>query len=419
MAALLAVLLFLRKRHSTIRIDNWLYAFGFIIITTTVSSLPRTESPMHLVYHLLELYFEMLTCLAFVYAAEMSHASGKLRDSYLLWNGPAMLALMLVYGWYISTPWVYAVIIAVGVVAACFSLLSLPGRRLTALYQLGVWIYAAFLLHMQGHLYDHVLGYIYLRRLTYSMLCFAYILAAVTCLTKLPKRSIGKITIATGMLIWAACSALHSWSITQPAYRTLVDQTWDMQKFLIATGLLLFLLEEQLASTQWLALHDQLTGLANRYLLEDRLRHAIATAHRAGTGLTVFLFDLNGFKNINDTYGHRAGDLLLKHITTTLQASLRETDTLARMGGDEFVLIAPGMQELPGIERLSRFILDSIAAPLDFTDHKTLSITGSIGYAVYPKDVLKSSSEDPSNQLLDLADRRMYALKHEQADRII
>ncbi len=410
MALLLVVLLLLRKRHATLRIDSWLLAFGFIIIATTAASLPRPHTDLRLFYHFLQLVFEMLAGLTFIYGAEALHSSGKPRDAYLLWNGPAMLALMVVYSWYIGAHWVYIIIITIGMIAACASFFFLSGRRFTALCQLAVWIYAAYLLHRQGNLYDPVVYYVYLRTATYTMLCFVYLLVAATCLQRLPKRSIGKFTIVTGMLIWAVCSVLHSWSLSQPQLHILVNQTWDMQKFLIATGLLLFLLEEQVASTQWLALHDQLTGLANRRLLEDLLPYAISTANRGKTSLTLFLFDLNDFKDINDTHGHRGGDSLLQHITAILKARLRETDTLARIGGDEFVLVAPGLQEPADIQSFLQFIHESIESPL-YLDEKVVTITGSIGYAVYPNDVLHTTPEDSANQLLELADRRMYLLK--------
>src|SRR6202022_3990065 len=95
----------------------------------------------------------------------------------------------------------------------------------------------------------------------------------------------------------------------------------------------------------WMARYDILTGLANRGVFAEALQHEIARAHRDGTSFAVLYLDLDQFKDINDTLGHPIGDLLLRSVAERLRASMRETDTVSRFGGDEFALIATGLRE--------------------------------------------------------------------------
>lgn len=160
-------------------------------------------------------------------------------------------------------------------------------------------------------------------------------------------------------------------------------------------------LEKQL---QYQASHDMLTGLANRNLLQERLRQAIAYAARYGHPVWVAFLDLDRFKVINDSLGHKAGDTMLKAIAERLQSASRETDTVARHGGDEFVLILPeradGDQALGYLQR----IIDTVAQPLMIAGHEFF-VSCSIGVAVYPTD-----GTDPGI-LVEHADIAMYRAK--------
>jgi diguanylate cyclase (GGDEF)-like protein/PAS domain S-box-containing protein len=151
------------------------------------------------------------------------------------------------------------------------------------------------------------------------------------------------------------------------------------------------------------ALHDQLTGLPNRALLHDRLRSSIAVAQRQDTPVSLLLLDLDGFKNVNDTWGHHAGDMVLVEIATRLSGTLRESDTAARLGGDEFVLMLPATPLLGAIEA-SRALVDFIVAPI-LVDGKPLTVGASIGIAVFP-----NHGRDPE-ALLAAADSAMYVAK--------
>ncbi|MDR2637269.1 MAG: EAL domain-containing protein [Zoogloeaceae bacterium] len=162
--------------------------------------------------------------------------------------------------------------------------------------------------------------------------------------------------------------------------------------------------KEQQREIERLAHYDILTGLPNRALLTDRLRVAFAKARRDKGLLAVAYLDLDGFKEVNDVYGHKAGDQLLISVAQRLTAALREVDTVARMGGDEFVLVLCGgcsrSDYLNTLERL----LAQLAAPFTLPE-ATISLSASIGITFYPDD-----DADP-DVLLRHADQSMYRAK--------
>jgi diguanylate cyclase (GGDEF)-like protein len=148
------------------------------------------------------------------------------------------------------------------------------------------------------------------------------------------------------------------------------------------------------------ALHDPLTGLANRTLFKDRLTHAGARSKRAGGALSLLLVDLDGFKEVNDSLGHAAGDDLLKEVGERLRDSLRSADTLARLGGDEFAILLEG-DDLQGAIRVSESILQTMRSPF-VIEGREIFIGASIGIAL---------GDGEQDDLLRNADAAMYAAK--------
>lgn len=153
-----------------------------------------------------------------------------------------------------------------------------------------------------------------------------------------------------------------------------------------------------------LAHFDSLSGLPNRVLLHDRLRQARALANREGFSMALLFLDLDRFKIINDTLGHPVGDRLLQSVALRLSASIREIDTAARIGGDEFVIILVNLRGPADAEKVAVKILGSLAMP-HFIDSHELFVTTSIGISIFPED-----DEDPDN-LIKKADIAMYAAK--------
>lgn len=155
---------------------------------------------------------------------------------------------------------------------------------------------------------------------------------------------------------------------------------------------------------QLAALHDALTGLPNRVLLSDRLTQAQHQADRSGRGFAVMFIDLDHFKAVNDGYGHRAGDDLLRSVAQALSGCIRSEDTLSRTGGDEFVAVLNGTGNRDGVEVVARKMLDALATPQVFGKF-SVGLSCSIGIALYPDDGADIQA------LLARADAAMYAVK--------
>jgi diguanylate cyclase (GGDEF)-like protein/PAS domain S-box-containing protein len=152
------------------------------------------------------------------------------------------------------------------------------------------------------------------------------------------------------------------------------------------------------------AQHDVLTGLPNRSLLQDRLGQAVAYATRSGHPVWVMLIDLDRFKYVNDSMGHKAGDVLLMTVAARLRGSLRDTDTVARLSGDEFVVILSQHEDQPLSSDIVQRVMDSVAQPV-MLGPKEFFVTCSIGVAAYPSD------GTPAESLIEHADIAMYCAK--------
>ena len=170
-------------------------------------------------------------------------------------------------------------------------------------------------------------------------------------------------------------------------------------------------LEQLTLALRQQAYHDALTGLPNRLMLRERLSHAIARARRHQSSLAVLFIDLDRFKLVNDSLGHRVGDQLLQAVAERLKGVLRETDTVAREGGDEFLVLLEDMREPEQVALVAGKILERLSAPYQLLDHQ-LHCGASIGVSIYPAD-----GED-EDQLINHADAAMFDSKGEGRNRV-
>jgi diguanylate cyclase (GGDEF)-like protein len=174
---------------------------------------------------------------------------------------------------------------------------------------------------------------------------------------------------------------------------------------LLEVRLLYMQLERANQALEFLALHDGLTGLPNRRLLNDRLSSVIALAHRNESMMAVLYLDLDLFKEINDRFGHDVGDVLLAEVGRRLQSAVREADTVARLGGDEFVLVLSDLKEIADIEVMVSKVIAAVAQPYDINGTE-MSITASVGVSIYP------THGESAAMLMKRADMALYRSKH-------
>jgi diguanylate cyclase (GGDEF)-like protein len=165
------------------------------------------------------------------------------------------------------------------------------------------------------------------------------------------------------------------------------------------------------AELERMALHDPLTGLANRQLLEERAESARSSALRSGHPLAVVFFDLDGFKAINDRHGHHVGDAVLQEVAERLRGAVRGGDFAARFGGDEFVVICEDA-DADGVGVVAERIRSAVARPLDATEGV---VTASIGVAVLRGE---GAGRVTTDELIEQADAAMYHSKNGGRDRI-
>lgn len=156
----------------------------------------------------------------------------------------------------------------------------------------------------------------------------------------------------------------------------------------------------------FLAYHDPLTKLPNRLLVKDRINHALQNAQRAGTQVAVLFLDLDHFKSINDSYGHAAGDSLLREVAKRIKNMVRKEDTVSRYSGDEFIVFMEDVSDTKNPATLARKLIDTFSIPIYIKGH-WLQISTSVGISLYPKD-----GED-TDTLIKHADAAMYRAKKE------
>jgi diguanylate cyclase (GGDEF)-like protein len=181
-------------------------------------------------------------------------------------------------------------------------------------------------------------------------------------------------------------------------------ELWDSRADLLETRAELAHSQTSEKKARHIALHDEVTGLPNRSLFDDRLTHALVQAKRHAWRVAVMFVDLDKFKMINDSYGHAVGDTVLHAVAQRLRASVRSGDSVGRRGGDEFLCLMLEAKDDSSIEHLARKMIDNIAEPITVGE-RSLKIQASVGVAVYPEDAQSAQS------LLKKADMAMYKAK--------
>jgi diguanylate cyclase len=186
-------------------------------------------------------------------------------------------------------------------------------------------------------------------------------------------------------------------------------EVWNLPKFLVATGMTFTLLEEQLSKAEYAALHDELTGLPNRRMLARRLRETMDRAKATAVRVALVVIDLDGFKEINDTLGHAAGDEVLRWAARQFRTQLSQQDVLARLGGDEFAVVLTDILDRDAAHRVAQNLRHALDAGMVILGRK-LATRASVGFSLYPDE------SDDADRLYAIADRAMYDRKQRQQE---
>jgi diguanylate cyclase (GGDEF)-like protein len=264
---------------------------------------------------------------------------------------------------------------------------------------------AAFLLYAEGR---HDGGELALNGVLFTV----YIGAAIHFWYLYRRATAGAFITISGFFLWANVFTVAP--ITQRLLPNLhlESEVWNLPKYVVAVGMILVLLEDQIAHNKHLALHDALTGLPNRRLFQDRLTSALERARRTGTRTALLILDLDRFKQVNDTLGHHTGDLLLQSVAQLFDGRIRRSDTVARTGGDEFAVILEGPTSKAEATHVGNSLLDLLKDPLRLKD-RLVKVDASMGVALFPDDA------QDMEQLFIKADLRMYDFKRNASSPVI
>jgi diguanylate cyclase len=223
------------------------------------------------------------------------------------------------------------------------------------------------------------------------------------------RGSAGSLISIVGFLGWAAVFVLGPFAGAFAPGTPIDSEVWNLPKYVVAVGMILLLLEDQIEHNKYLALHDELTGLPNRRLFLDRLAISLERARRMESKAALLVIDLNHFKQVNDSLGHHAGDLLLRKVSEMFSSRVRRSDTVARTGGDEFSLILEEPTNRSNAKLVAKSLMEMLREPMQIGDH-LVQVGASIGVSVFPDDAADIEA------LCIAADLRMYDTKNESRD---
>ncbi len=195
----------------------------------------------------------------------------------------------------------------------------------------------------------------------------------------------GTFITSAGFFTWAAVFVVGPFMQSSFPSIHIQDEVWNLPKYVVAVGMILLVLEEQLEHNLHLALHDELTGLPNRRLFADRLELALERARRGGARAALLVLDLDRFKQVNDTFGHHIGDLALARSAQIFVGRVRRVDTVARTGGDEFSVILEDPVTREDAEHVGRTLAELLERPMVLEGHE-IRVGASVGVAIFPED---------------------------------
>lgn len=397
LAVLVAVFAAISRQRTKERVGLWLTAWSLILLRSLVEF-------VHLKGHglgMLELAVGLsaLELASVVFVVSVAPQATTWRRQLILATvlGIPPLVYTNAMLWDVSSKSFYYIVI-VALVAAVLALLWIWYRTITtyvACVALGAVVLGSLLICGVAYGHDEY-G-------MHGMLATLNFFAAALYWYRMKRTSAGVLATVFGFVAWGITLPAGVLMSTFASSARVESEVWNIPKYLVAVGMIVTLLEDQILESDHLAYHDALTGLPNRRLLQDRLVQAFARADRSGHKVAVLLLDLDDFKEVNDNFGHRIGDAALQQVVARLSSRMRSSDTLARTGGDEFTVVSE-VTAGDGAQTLASALQSALLAPLK-VEHRLVQTGVSVGYALYPDD-----ATDPDD-LCAAADRAMYVAK--------
>jgi diguanylate cyclase (GGDEF)-like protein len=397
---LVAVFWSLLKRTRQSRLRYWLVGWVLVLVHIVAQFISQNVAAAATPAIAVSLIMLLLTSMAFIWAGNDMRRQPTKRDlpaTLLAATPDAVLYACLVYG--VTDKAIYFALTTAGLLATLWVFRG--GRRssdrsgllLRPVAIFSVYALQALLLYLDRT--DSVLNW---------SLCWHYLAVAIFFRMGSTRSSVGVLFTTISFLAWALVFPVGLLFHVLLPHVQVEHEVWNLPKFLVATGLIFTLLEEQMAKAEHASLHDALTGLPNRRLFLQRLEVAIADAQRNRRSLALVVIDLNDFKQVNDSLGHAVGDALLRQISSRFASSVREQDTLARLGGDEFAVILVDGHGGDVAQRVMQSLHAALGSGFEVDGHR-LRAQASIGMSLYPDE-----GEDET-QLYAFADRDMYRQK--------
>ncbi|MBB6184659.1 GGDEF domain-containing protein [Oleiagrimonas soli] len=391
----------LLKRTRQTRLRYWLVGWVLILIHIAAQFVSQNVSAVAEPATAISVVMLLLTSMAFIWAGNdmrRNVGSHDLPVTLLSSIPDALFYVALIYG--VTQDAVYYVLTAAGLVSSLWVFCS--GRRLgdrTERYIRGAILLLAYAVQA-------VLLYLDQGGMALNWSLFWHYLAAAVFFRMASEQATVGVRFTTlSFLAWAMVFPVSVMVGVLWPQAHVEQEVWNLPKFLVATGLIFTLLEEQMNKAEHAALHDALTDLPNRRLFLRHLLQTVRTCRERKARLAVLVIDLNGFKQVNDMHGHAVGDLLLQSIAQRLVACMRQRDLLARLGGDEFAVILADIPDRQAADRVAEKLHETLQQPITIESHD-LQVSASIGVSVYPDD------GDDVTALYAFADRNMYAHKH-------
>ncbi len=397
LTVLVTVFAAIRRQPTKERVNLWLTGWAFILLDAVVEFAHSSGVRIVQVEHAIGLCAMLMASVAFVVSVAPQATTWRRQLVISLVLGLPALAYSNAILWGMNANQFYYAVVVLGLLAVLRMLWSwyqeitpyvmCIGLSLLALAALVWWSIAA------GHPDYGIL----------LMLASLNFFAGGLYWYRFRRPSAGVLSTVFGFVAWGfTFPALILLATFAPSVR-IESETWNIPKYLVAVGMIVTLLEDQIQASEHLAYHDELTGLPNRRLLQDRLLQALTRADRTGCHVAVLLLDLDDFKEINDTFGHRIGDAVLQAVVARLSSRMRASDTLARSGGDEFTIVSE-IATAEGAQSLASAMESALVLPLS-VEGELIRTGVSVGYALYPED-----GADPT-ELCAAADKAMYAAK--------